>query len=251
VYLTSFSCIGIGGFVGMIQLFCWIPNKVLKSILIILFVLACIWNSPIILLVAAFGYVPEHSVEKNGERYIASVYAFLDVRVEYQKEISFCFKGYEVEWEEDYGEGGFDPFTTEMEHTPISTTDKKKQKVESPKKEEIEQKTETIELEKQNQQSIQEAEIAYEKWEDDKKGKKICIMDYAMGKEAIQIFQTEDGGENWVLTLETENQALWVHYHSSFWFYTDQVGFIYDPGRDGVSDAKASLLLTLDGRKEF
>lgn len=251
VYLVASACIGIGIFVGIIQIICLIPKKVrvIKLILNTVFVLAVLYISPIILLGFAFAYTPEHHVEKNGEKYIASVYAFLRVRVEYQKDVSFCFKGYKVEFVEDYGKGGYDPFERETEYEAVSSTwENKGTKLVVQMQEKIEEEKKP---EKTPKQAMQEGTLAYERWENPRTGKKICIMDYAMGQEVIQIFQTEDGGESWKYVLETENQALWVHYDSKFWFYNAQVGFIYDPGRAGAMDSKASVLQTNDGGKNF
>ena len=102
VYFVAEACIGIGGIAGIIQLICQIPKKPIKITLIVLLILALMYISPVILLFNAF----------------ACVHAFLHINVNYHKDYGFCFKGYQVEFSENYGKGGYDPF--EREEMPES-----------------------------------------------------------------------------------------------------------------------------------
>lgn len=119
VYFVAEACIVIGGIVGIIQLVWQIPKKPIKITLVVLLTLALVYISPVILLFNAFAYVPEHHIEKDGKQYLACVHAFLHVNVNYHKDYGFCFKGYQVEFSENYGKGGYDPFEREEMPEPI------------------------------------------------------------------------------------------------------------------------------------
>lgn len=69
----------------------------------------------------AFTY-PEHIVEKDGKKMIASVDSFLEVRVEYYDYINPFIRGNKIRIEEDYGDGGYDPFDSREEITPKRIT---------------------------------------------------------------------------------------------------------------------------------
>lgn len=250
IYLVSGILIGLGFIVGMVQLFLKIPKKWLKITCIVIFFILLVGISPYLLLIAVFGIVPEHEVEIEGDKLVGRVYGFLDTRVEYYQDVNFLVRGLDSKRVEYYGNGSFDPLADgEHHYKPIESysDDDTKDKTVEERQEILEEKKE----EEQVNQTAKEKEPAYEKWVTDQIGLRVTIVDYAMGKEAIQIFKTTNAGETWNLTLETENKALWVHYDSEFFFWTEQVGFIFDPGRSGNPDSLASLLVTTDGGKNF
>ncbi|MBS6043951.1 MAG: hypothetical protein KIA08_14865 [Clostridium baratii] len=53
---------------------------------------------------------PEHIVEKDGKKMVASVESFLQVRVGYYDYINPFIRGNRIRIYEDYGNGGYDPF---------------------------------------------------------------------------------------------------------------------------------------------
>ncbi|WP_300347147.1 hypothetical protein [Clostridium sp.] len=53
---------------------------------------------------------PEHILEKDGKKIIASVDSFFEVRVQYYDYINPFVRGNKIRIEEDYGDGGYDPF---------------------------------------------------------------------------------------------------------------------------------------------
>lgn len=65
---------------------------------------------------------PEHIVEKDGKKMIASVNSFLEVRVEYYDYINPFIRGNKIRIEEDYGDGGYDPFDLKEEIRPKRIT---------------------------------------------------------------------------------------------------------------------------------
>lgn len=77
---------------------------------------------------------------------------------------------------------------------------------------------------------------------------KVRIVGAAMGKESFEVLETKDGGETWQSKLEN---VLWVHYNSEFTFLNENIGFIYDPGRDGVEDDYGYLMVTSNGGKSY
>ncbi|MFR9241849.1 MAG: hypothetical protein ACLVKE_14180 [Clostridium baratii] len=70
----------------------------------------------------AFFTDPEHIVEKDGKKMVASVDSFLQVRVEYYDYINPFIRGNKVSIYEDYGRGGYDPFDSNEKITPKRIT---------------------------------------------------------------------------------------------------------------------------------
>ena len=66
---------------------------------------------------SVFFYSPEHIVEQNGTRMVASVHSFLQETVYYYEYKNVLFRGTEQIGWEDYGNGGGDPF--QQEKKPI------------------------------------------------------------------------------------------------------------------------------------
>ena len=60
--------------------------------------------------VFVFTYEPEHIVEKDGKKMVARVYSFVQVQVNYYDYINLFVRGNKLKINEDYGNGGYDPF---------------------------------------------------------------------------------------------------------------------------------------------
>lgn len=60
-----------------------------------------------------FGHHPEHVVEKDGKVLLARVDSFLQVEVRYYDHVNAFVRGSQIRIEEDYGNGGYDPFERE------------------------------------------------------------------------------------------------------------------------------------------
>ena len=67
------------------------------------------------ILSSVFFYSPEHVVERNGTRMVASVHSFLQETVYYYEYKNVLFRGTEPIGWEDYGNGGGDPFQQKKE----------------------------------------------------------------------------------------------------------------------------------------
>lgn len=63
----------------------------------------------------AFGVQPEHVVEKDGRKMVACVDSYLQVIVRYYDYKNLFVRGNQIRRFEDYGNGGYDPFTTPYE----------------------------------------------------------------------------------------------------------------------------------------
>lgn len=230
IYWLCIPIFILGIVIGMIQLFWKIKIKWLKILLTCTFIFLLGVITPFTLFFTVFTFTPEHKVEKEGETYIAYVYSFLSTRVEYYKYAGVLLRGYELEFSEQY-DGAIDPF----EETKSETSQEK----------------ENLNENKLNQEANNPKDKQYEIWFQEKVGLKVLAVDYAMGKEAIQIVKTVDGGKNWKQMIENESQALWVHYYTQFVFLNEQIGFFLDPGRSGVSENQISLQITRNGGKSF
>lgn len=114
VYIISILAIAIGLIVGIIQLILKIKKKGIKISLISIFIILLLLSSRIFLLGVAFGYKPEHVVEKDGKKYVAYVDGFLRTYVYYYDYKNLIVVGKEIRIQEDYGRGGFDPIENEF-----------------------------------------------------------------------------------------------------------------------------------------
>ena len=65
-----------------------------------------------------FSYCPEHTVNYNGTKLVASVNSFLDVYVDYYSYKNVLFYG-QKQMTEYYGSGGYDPFTQPQKPDPV------------------------------------------------------------------------------------------------------------------------------------
>ncbi len=96
-------------------------TKILIVCLITLIAIILILLGPVLFFAGLFIFsVPEHVVEKDGQKYVAEVRSFLDVHVYYYDYINPLMRGNKEKIHEYYGEGGYDPFDEERDqYTPI------------------------------------------------------------------------------------------------------------------------------------
>ena len=92
-----------------------------------------------------------------------------------------------------------------------------------------------------------ELPVVYKHFTTDKEGHVVCMGDPAMGKYAVMIYATTDGGSTW---KQVNEQFFSVHYDTKFKFINEQVGFYLDYGRQGT-DELAILERTEDGGKTW
>lgn len=257
VDMVSLVMIVAGGLIGIVQLILKLNSKACKATLSISLLVILFFISPYALLVVAFSYSPEHVVTKDNSKMVAYVHGFLHTNVEYYEYYNFLIRGSTLRIKEDYGKGGFDPIKNEWgyEYPVESTTYYNEEgepiinKTEEPvkPKDEITSNTQNV---VQSTNSREEKED-YIHFTNEKEGHKIVTVDYAMGKEAIVIYATTDGGKTWISQVENELGGLWVHYDSKFLFLDEKIGFIYDPGRQGDNESLASILVTQNGGKTY
>lgn len=92
-----------------------------------------------------------------------------------------------------------------------------------------------------------ELPVVYKHFTTDKEGHVVCMGDPAMGKYAVMIYATTDGGSTWKQVID---QFFTVHYDTKFKFINEEVGFYIDYGRQGT-DELAILERTEDGGKTW
>ena len=255
VYKFSLFVIIIGVIVGLIQIAYKSQSKIVKvsiGLSMTAIVVLCTIFAQIILLLYVAYFPPEHVVEKENGKMVGYVYGFLRTRVDYYEYINFFLRGENIEFSEDYGKGGFDPIENPNIHAAQGYTyyDKNGKAINH---EYIEQTTEQEpkqEEQKEEEQRPFNYEDGYEIFFNEKEGCRIDVVDWAMGKEAIKVYTTNDG-ENWNSQLETDDEIMWVHYNSKFLFINTKIGFIYDPGRDGDSEDYSTLQVTTNGGKNY
>lgn len=109
IYITSAIIIMIGFVIGIVQLLLKVKKKIIKWIVISVFIILLLLSTPMIYFFGAFAYTPEHVVEKDGKEYVAYVNGFLRTYVYYYDYKNFIVVGNQKKIEEYYGSGGFDP----------------------------------------------------------------------------------------------------------------------------------------------
>lgn len=108
IYIISAIIIMFGFIVGIIQLLLKIKKKIVKIILISTFIMLFLISTSIIYFFGAFGYTPEHVVEKDGQKFVAYVSGFKRTYVNYQDYKNIFVVENQKRIEEYYGKGGFD-----------------------------------------------------------------------------------------------------------------------------------------------
>lgn len=94
-----------------------------------------------------------------------------------------------------------------------------------------------------------EYEIRYTYKQADQSRIEVRAVDAAMGRYAIEIYRMQSKDQNWEL-VNTEGNALWVHYDTKFKFIDLELGFYLDPGRQGA-EYSPELCVTQDGGKTW
>lgn len=92
-----------------------------------------------------------------------------------------------------------------------------------------------------------ELPVTYEHFTTKDEGHAVCMGDPAMGKYAVMIYATTDGGSSW---KQVNDKFFTVHYDTEFKFINEEVGFFIDYGRQGT-DELAVLERTEDGGKTW
>ncbi len=253
IYKFSFFVIIIGLIIGLIQIAHKSKYKIVKIsivLLMIAIVVLCTIFIQIILLFYVVYFPPEHVVEKENGKMVGYVYSFLRTRVDYYEYINFFLRSEKIKFSEDYGKGGFDPIENPNIHAVQEYTYYDKNgKVINHKY--IEQSTKQEDKqEEQEEERPFNYEDGYEIFFNEKEGCRVDVVDWAMGKEAIKVYTTNDG-ENWNSQIETNNGIMWVHYDSKFLFINPKVGFIFDNGRAGDPEDYATLQVTTNGGKSY
>ncbi|MBR5339241.1 MAG: hypothetical protein IK150_04065 [Lachnospiraceae bacterium] len=103
---------------GVILLILLIRIKVLKVILILLMSLLIAISPYYLFIAVVFSYKPEHVVDRDGEKYVAVVFAWLDTDVDYHEyENIFSYKK-NIRITEWYGNGASDPLKNGYDKRP-------------------------------------------------------------------------------------------------------------------------------------
>lgn len=254
VYYLIGLIIYIGSIGGLIQLIRKIKYKILKAIITFIFILLVILSLLILAILFIFGHQPEHVINKDNNKYVAYVRAFLNVDVTYYDYINFFLRGSKPRISEGYGKGANDPFVEEhKEKEPVSTYyynyDENGNRIyetsenNNTNNNDFETKKDTI--------SNYTTDDINHFWLGNSLGYRVDIVDCAMGYEAIKIYRTEDSGKNWTSQINSEVGTLAVHYNSTFSFINDNLSFIHDPGRDGVETEYGTLMVSTDSAKTY
>jgi len=124
IYIVSTIIIMVGFVIGIVQLLLKIKKKIVKWIMISIFIILLLLSTPMIYLFGIFAYTPEHVVEKDGKEYVAYVNGFLKTYVYYYDYKNFLVVGNQKKIKEYYGSGGFDPIENKYgyEYNVKSTT---------------------------------------------------------------------------------------------------------------------------------
>lgn len=259
----------VGIIVGAIQMILKTENKTVKIIIITVLIIISIIGiilGQLIAFIYISVFVPEHIVIKDGQKMVAYVYSFLDVRVEYYEYKNIFIRGNNVIYEEYYGSGGYDPFDSEHKDSKAIKSykyDEEGKIIErngEPYTPDIiednstENKTNynNAEREETTGETWGSSPILYEKKFDDTTSIRIVNKGAVLAQRSIiGIEKTTDGGENWEEQLETSDGFIQIHNGAEFIFINENIGFINDPGLSGTNGDNRDLLVTIDGGKNF
>lgn len=121
-YYLIVTIVYLGFIIGIAQIAHRVENKNIKSLIRCTLTIIISLSIPVILFWSVFGIKPEHIVKKDGKKYVVYVYAFKDVNAIYYDYINEFFRGSKRRISEDYGSGGYDPFTEEFKDYEPKTT---------------------------------------------------------------------------------------------------------------------------------
>lgn len=250
VYYVFVAIAVIGTVIGLLKLEGRV-NKIVKRIVIISTVLSII-AIPFILLYSILLYTPEYILEKENNKYIAKVHAFLHVDVYYYDYINFFLVGNKVRIHESYGSGGYDPFDGEHDNYKpqryyyydengkvIKTNGSNYYKTGNSSNTNQNNKT----------QISQESDILYEKVINNTTIIRVINKESILAQRSIiSIEKTTDGGQTWEKQIP---EGMQIHNGAKFIFLNENLGFINDPGLVGTEGENRGLLVTIDGGKTF
>lgn len=266
VYYVAILATVLGILSGIIQIIVITKNKRIKivvSIITTLIGIGLVIISPIILLLFAFSYTPEHVVRKeDGKKYVAYVKSFLHVDVYYCNYINPFIVGNKVKIHEYYGNGGYDPFDKNQsdrtvkyyyyydDNGNIIETNSESDKIENEIKEtKIITKTNTNTNETQN---INEEDIIYEKKINNKVTIRVLYKESVLAQRSIVVVtKTIDGGKTWTEQRNPNGDFIQIHNGAKFFFLDENIGFINDFGLAGTAGENRGLSVTFDGGKSF
>ena len=186
----------------------------------------------------------EHIVERQGNKYVASVESgFLDTTVYFYKYVNCFVMGSEAEFEEYY-KGSYDPIKREKEENTIRSSEgiiiakpaEPESEIVNP--EEIEK--------------INPEDILYKK----EIGKDTTIRfvnrgNILGGRMIVNVQKTTDGGETWNNQLKNLDGCITVNNEAKFIFINENVGFINNLSLYIIGEENNSLLVTVDGGESF
>ena len=122
IYIVSALIIVTGLIVGIMQLLLKINKRIIKGVLISIFIIFLLLVMPLMCLFAVFRYLPEHVVERDGKKYVAYVDGFLKTYVYYYDYKNILIVGNQKRIDEYYGGGSFDPIKDSDKHKVQVTT---------------------------------------------------------------------------------------------------------------------------------
>lgn len=110
--------------IGLFQLIFKIKKQTVKESLTVIFIISLTVLISLAYPIFAFTYLPEHVIEKDGQKMVAYVDGFFRTYVYYYDYKNAFLVGNTKKIEEDYGDGGFDPIENKYgnTYTPKRTT---------------------------------------------------------------------------------------------------------------------------------
>ena len=265
-YVNYFSILVIilGIILGVIQKFIISKSKSTRICIIICtisVIIVCCMFYNFILLIVGFSLKPEHVVEKDGKKYVAYVYSWLDTRVEYYNYINFLIRGGTKRIEENYYNVGRDVLAEEVkgkytcdytyyydENGKVISTNNTKQPVilDSNKQE---TNREEVKTEDSNTRYIAEDDVLYEKIVNENIRIRVVNLGAILAQRSIiDIEKSTDNGKTYIGQSE---EGITIHNGAEFVFIDEDIGFINDPGLAGTNGENRGLLVTTDGGKTF
>jgi len=242
VYLTVITISVIGILIRIIQKFTKQSKNVKKiigyicaSLLVLSIIFRKILLAILFFLLIIINPHTEHIVERQGNRYIASVEtSLLHTTVYYYKYINFFVMGSEVEFEEHY-KGSYDPIEKEREQEKEKNNIAYEEKVSA-----------------SEQVKDESADILYEK--EINKDIHIRVVGGGSilgGRMGIKVQKTTDGGKTWIDQIKNSDGYITVNNGAKLTFINENLGFINNLSLIILGNENNGLLVTVDGGESF